>query len=129
MTSSNQVSSVSSATLWDLVQCLFKLTSSTKSEIICAFTCIHGYKDNSTQYFGRFLCPMCPTSPKSQDFKIRPIKWMYVTNIGFYPYYKNLLIDGLAKTLDILVMFNKSLNEVCMFLSCHLRVLEWINTL
>ena len=41
-----------------------------------------------------------------------PPKLIYTTNFGLYPYYKNLLIDGLAKTPYIVVMFGESLIEV-----------------
>ena len=42
---------------------------------------------------------MCSTSPESQDF-------------GLLTLYKNLLIDGLAKTPSIVIVFDESLNEV-----------------
>lgn len=40
---------------------------------------------------------MCPIIPEAQDY-----------NFGFYIYYKNLLVDGLAKAPYVVIMFNES---------------------
>ena len=36
---------------------------------------------------------------------------MYVTSFGLYPYYKKLLIDDLAKTPYIVIMFDNMFDE------------------
>lgn len=80
------------------VTSLFKANWSTHLEIISAFTYVsYGHNDNSTQYFGNPLCAMCPIISETQDY-----------NFGFYIYYKNLLVDGLAKTPYIVIMFDES---------------------
>ena len=58
---------------------------------------------------------MCLTSPEAQEFKMGPTKWMFVTNIGFYPCYKNFLNIRILRIFIapyIVVMINESLNEV-----------------
>ena len=55
---------------------------------------------------------MCPTSPEAQCFKMGLTKLMYVTIFDLYTCYENLLIDNLAKTLYIVVLFDESLKEV-----------------
>ena len=40
---------------------------------------------------------MCPIIPEAQDY-----------NFGFYIYYQNLLVDGLAKAPYVVIMFDES---------------------
>ena len=70
---------------------------------------------------------MWPTSPEANGFKIGSTKLMYVINFGSHPYYKNLLIDDLAKTPYIVVMFDESLNEVLQKSQTNFIVRIWDN--
>ena len=72
------------------------------------------------------FCMLCsPTSPEAHYFKTGPTKLMYITNFGLYPYYKNLLIDDLAKTPYIVVMFDESLSEALQKIQMDFIVPIW----